>query len=81
MLVVGATGSIGRLAVAEAVAQGYATRTLIRGRQGPAASGGCTARRRRRDPAGHPAVDDIANMPLADEPQHVRGDLDALATG
>ena len=30
VLVVGATGSIGRLVVAEAIAQGYATRALTR---------------------------------------------------
>ena len=40
VLVVGATGSIGRLVVAEAISQGYATRALVRdpnkGRQLPA---------------------------------------------
>jgi uncharacterized protein YbjT (DUF2867 family) len=71
VLVVGATGSIGRLVVDEAILQGHKVRVLVR-----------DLRRASKLPAGAQrvvdGVRDAPNMPLPQEPERVREDLRRL---
>ncbi len=84
VLVVGATGSIGRLVVEEAIRDGHRGRALVLVATTGAAQQDLAPLFAALDadpPDSLDAALDTPNMPLEEEPQRVRDDLDTMVKG